>query len=475
MSLSVPARSRDLTPLRAAADRAFSRAGGAPLVAGNAVRVLIDAKDNYPAWEQAIRAATSTIHVEMYIIHRDEAGRRFVALLAERARAGVTVRLIYDWFGCGTGPLFGLFRPLVRAGGHVRVFNPPHIATALGWLRRDHRKLISIDGRVAYVSGLCVGQMWVGIPEKHRDPWRDTGVEIIGPAVAYAERAFAESWRLAGGEDIAPDGLPDDTAIAPAGSVSLRLIPTEPFTASMLRVDMLVTALARKSLWITDAYFLGHGPFVSALKQAALDGVDVRLLLPQGSDVGWTVPLSRTLYRTLLEAGIRIFEWNGSMVHAKTAVADGRWARVGSTNLNLNSWIGNWELDVAIEDESVARVLADRYEEDLSNATEILADGRTRTRAVGPRGHRVRRSARRVRHTMTGLGHSVGAAVTGNRPLEIYELAPLVFFGALLIAFAVLVWWQPVVIGDIVAVLVAWMGVSLIVDAWILRRQARRR
>lgn len=471
MALPAP---RDRASLRAAADRAFSRAGGAPLVGGNAVRVLIDARENYPAWEEAIRSARSTIHVEMYIIHRDDAGRRFVALLAERARAGVTVRLLYDWFGCGTGPLFGLFRPLVRAGGEVRVFNPPHIATALGWVRRDHRKLISVDGRVAYVSGLCVGQMWLGAPEQRRDPWRDTGVEIVGPATAHAERAFAESWRLARGGDIPDGSVPDETEIEPAGDVNLRLITTEPFTATMLRVDMLVTAVARTSLWITDAYFLGHGPYVSALKHAAQDGVDVRMLLPQGSDVGWTVPLSRTLYRTLLEAGIRIFEWNGSMVHAKTAVADGRWARVGSTNLNLNSWVGNWEMDVAIEDERVARVLADQYEEDLSNATEILVDGRTRTRAVGPRGHRVRRSARRVRHTMTGLGHSVGAAVSGNRPLEIYELAPLVFFGLLLMAFAAVVWWQPVIIGDIVAVMLGWIGVSLIVDAWILRRQAHK-
>lgn len=472
--MALPARSRDLSPLRAAADRAFSRAGGAPLVSGNAVRVLIDAAENYPAWEAAIRSATSTIHVEMYIIHRDDAGRRFVALLAERARAGVTVRLLYDWFGCGTGPLFGLFRPLIRAGAHVRVFNPPHIATALGWVRRDHRKLISIDGRVAYVSGLCVGQMWVGIPEKHRDPWRDTGVEIIGPAAAHAEKAFADSWRLAGGPEIPAGSVPDEIEIEPAGNVNLRLITTEPFTAAMLRVDMLVTALARKSLWITDAYFLGHGPFVAALKQASQDGVDVRLLLPQGSDVGWTVPLSRTLYRTLLEAGIRIFEWNGSMVHAKTAVADRRWARVGSTNLNLNSWIGNWEMDVAIEDADVANILADQFEEDLSNATEILVDGSTRTRPVKRRGHRMRRSARRVRHTMTGLGHSIGAAMTGNRPLEVYELAPLVFFGVLLAALAALIWWQPVIIGDIVAFFVAWLGVSLIVDAWMLHRQAHK-
>ena len=156
------------------------------------------------------------------------------------------------------------------------------------------------------------------------------------------------------------------------------MIPTEPFTAAMLRVDLLVATMARRLLWITDAYFIGHGPFLEALQQAARDGVDVRLLLPQGSDVGWTVPVSRTLYRSLLEAGVRIFEWNGTMIHAKTAVADSRWARIGSTNLNLNSWIGNWELDVAIEDESRSRARSrQHYEEDLANSTEIVHERRT--------------------------------------------------------------------------------------------------
>src|SRR5690606_16814736 len=139
------------------------------------------------------------------------------------------------------------------------------------------------------------------------------------------------------------------------GDVNLRLIPTEPFSANVLRLDLLVGAAARRTLWITDAYFIGTPAYIEALNRAARDGVDVRLLLPRDSDVRWTVTVARSLYRPLLEAGVRIFEWNGSMVHAKTAVADSRWARIGSTNLNLNSWIGNWELDVAIEDVGVAR------------------------------------------------------------------------------------------------------------------------
>jgi cardiolipin synthase A/B len=422
------------------ADQAFSRSAGAPLVAGNAVRVLRDAAENYPLWEQTIRNARRTIHLEMYIFHRDAVGRRYVNLLAERARAGVTVRVAYDWFGCGIGPALGLFSPLVAAGGDVRVFNPPRFGTALGWIRRNHRKLLIVDGEVAFISGLCIGEQWEGRPDKKREPWRDTGVEIRGPAVAHAERGFAESWKFCSGESLAAPAT--DAAGPPAGPVSLRIVLTEPFSAALFRTDLLVAAMARRTLWMADAYFIGHGPYVAALQQAAADGVDVRLLVPQGSDVGWTVPLSRTLYRTLLESGIRIFEWNGTMMHAKTAVADGRWTRIGSTNLNVNSWLGNWELDVAIEDEDVAGTMEDYYEDDLERSTEIVMEGQ-RPRVARPRRRRAQNSARRALRTMTGISHSVSAAVTGNRQLEAWEWSPLLTLGGLLVALSALTWWKP--------------------------------
>ena len=164
-----PARSaaapRNLGHIRTLADQALSRAAGAPLIGGNRVKLLRDAAENYPAWARAIIDARKTIHVEMYIIHRDEVGRRFVELLATRARAGVKVRLLYDWFGCGFAPLLGLFRPLVQAGGEVRVFNRPSLAPIVGWARRNHRKLVAVDGRLAYISGLCIGREWQGQPE----------------------------------------------------------------------------------------------------------------------------------------------------------------------------------------------------------------------------------------------------------------------------------------------------------------------
>ena len=456
---------RDQTTVRALADLALSRAAGAPLVGGNRVRVLRNGVENYPAWEAAIGDARDTVHMEMYIIHPDEVGRRFVDLLAAKAREGVRVRLLYDWFGCGWAPLLGLFRPLIRAGADVRCFNPPSVTAILGWTRRNHRKLITVDSRVAFVSGLCLGRDWAEHPGRPLDAWRDTGVEIVGPAAAHAERAFAETWQFAGGT-IDEAALPSPEQIPAEGSVALRLIPTEPFSWHMLQLDLLVTAMAKRTLWITDAYFLGHGPFVEGLRRAAADGVDVRLLLPQGSDVGWTVPASRTLYRSLLEGGVRIFEWNGQMIHAKTAVADSRWSRIGSTNLNLSSWLGNWEIDVAIEDEGIARTLEAQYDEDLGSATEIVL-GRRRGRdglPMNPRA-RARRSARRVMRTMTGLGRSIGAAVTGNRRLEEFEFAPLFTFGTLLVVLAGVGVTYPRAVAWPLALLAGWTGLSFVAEA----------
>lgn len=495
-----PALPVDGRTLRTFADQALSRTAGAPLTSGNHVRLLRDAAENYPAWEAAIGAARRTVHVEMYIFHRDPVGRRFADLLAKKAREGVIVRVAYDWFGCGLSPALGIFRGLVAAGGDVRPFNPPSLTSALGWLRRDHRKVLVIDSEVAFIAGLCIGQVWEGRPEKQQEPWRDTGVEIRGPAVGEVEEAFAASWRLAGGLPIPPpiqqNQQPTPETLPPTGAtslpsgpapatpeaaqshsdVSLRIIPTEPFTANMLRLDLLIASIARRSLWITDAYFIGTGPYLEALKRAARDGVDVRLLLPQGSDVGWTVPISRSLYRPLLEAGVRIFEWSGTMIHAKTAVADGRWARIGSTNLNLNSWIGNWEMDVAIEDEGVARTLAAHYEDDLARSTEIVLTGTARTsppKAVGKTPRRARVS-RRVARTVATVGRSLGAAVSGNRELESFEFGPLATMGAALAVLAALGFFAPRLVAYPLAALAGLVAFTLVSESWQLWRRGRR-
>lgn len=353
-------RNRDtMTEMRSIADQAFSRAAGAPLVEGNHVRLLKDALENYPAWLDAIGAAQHHIHFENYIIREDATGRRFADALIAKARAGVRVRLIYDWLGCfSTSRRF--WSRLRTEGVDVRCYNPPRLDSPFGWISRDHRKMLAIDGQVGFISGLCVGQVWEGIPEKSIEPWRDTGVEVRGPVVAHIERAFAQVWAMTG-EPIPEHEIVHRDALARVGDMSMRVLADVPMIAGMFRLDQLIAGLARKSLWLTDAYYAGTPPYVQALRAAARDGVDVRLLVPNATDIPILRPLSRAGYRPLLTAGVRVFEWNGTMVHAKTAIADGRWARVGSTNLNITSWFGNCELDAVIEDESFARTMEEMY------------------------------------------------------------------------------------------------------------------
>ena len=152
--------------------------------------------------------------------------------------------------------------------------------------------------------------------------------------------------------------------------------PDDAGDRGVFKLDQLVASVARETLWITDAYFVGVSAYIRALIAAAEDGVDVRLLVPGTVDVLGVGAMSRAGFRALLDGGVRIFEWNGSMVHAKTAVADGKWARVGSSNLNIASWFGNWELDVAIEDEQFGKQMMDMYERDLENATEVVLEAR---------------------------------------------------------------------------------------------------
>ena len=462
-------------PMRELADQAFSRAAGAPLVEGNSIRLLIDARENYPAWLDAIRDAEHHINFESYIIHEDSAGWRFADALVAKARDGVRVRLIYDWMG-GFGKTSRSFWNHLRAGGvEVRCYNPPRFDSPLGWLSRDHRKMISVDGKVGFITGLCVGRMWEGVPEKKIDPWRDTGVEVRGKAVADIERAFANVWAMMG-EPIPEDELVSRDLLDPAGNVSLRVVASVPSTAGLFRVDQLVAALARQRLWLTDAYYAATTTYVQALRAATLDGVDVRLLLPNATDIPLLRPLSRAGYRPLLEAGVRVFEWNGTMLHAKTAVADGHWARVGSTNLNIASWFGNCELDAVVEDEAFARLMEEKYLDDLENSTEIVLDAQHKIHAPNepPHEHPVMSSGGgsggRAAAGAIRLGNAIGAAFTNRRVLEPVEAYIMVTTGALLLALAILFWFFPRLLLYPLIILFMWIAFALFYKAHKLYR-----
>jgi cardiolipin synthase len=462
------------------ADRAFARATGAPLIAGNAVRLLYDAAENYPAWLAAIGEAERSILFESYLIDDDDVGREFIAALAAKARSGVRVRVLYDWLGSwGADRLWAELR---AAGAQVGCFNPFRLEAPLGWVSRDHRKTIVIDGCIGFVTGLCVSTKWIGDPDRRREPWRDTGVEIRGPAVTELERAFARIWTAAGKPPI-PAHEFTTGAIPPAGDVPLRVVAGEPDTAGVFRLDHVVASAARRYLWVTDAYFVGVSAYVQALAAAARDGVDVRLLVPGASDIPAVRPLSRANYRPLLAAGVRVFEWNGTMLHAKTAVADGLWARVGSTNLNLASWMQNWELDVAIEDRGVAAQLAERYEEDLRHATEIVLTRRNRVRVASPSSAAGSEAARRAVSGSAGraaagalsVGSAFGAALTNRRVLVRTEAGLLARLALAAVALAVVALIWPLVLAIPFAIVAGWLGVATLWRAWTLAHEPRRR
>jgi len=469
-----PQDGKVIAQLRPLADQAFSRAAGAQLIPGNAVRLLRDATENYPAWLDAIRSAQTRIHFENYIIHSDTTGQQFADALAAKAREGVRVRLIYDWFGALAATSYRFWRFLRRAGVEVRCFNPPRADSPLGWLGRDHRKMLSVDSHVAFVTGLCVGDRWAGDPIHGVEPWRDTGVRIEGPAVGDVEQAFASMWATLG-PPVPQAELAQ--AVAPAGEVALRIVPSMPTIAGVYRLDQLIAAIARHSIWLTDAYFVGTTVYVEALKAAAMDGVDVRLLVPRASDIPVMRAVSRAGFRGLLESGVRIFEWNGPMVHAKTAVADGRWARVGSTNLNVASWIGNWELDVVAEDQGFSQQMETMFLEDLAHATEIVLKEKQRVRpateqpSTKPQRKAASGSAGRAATGVLRIGNAVGAAITNHRTLGPAEAKIMFNVAWLLLALTVLISLWPRVLAVPAAVLAGWLAISLLVRAYRLRRR----
>ena len=460
--------------VRVLAENSLSRVAGAELVRGNYVRLLKNASENYPAWLKAINGAKQRIHFESYIIHEDETGQQFGDVLIAKAREGIRVRVIYDWMG-GLGNASRRFWTRLRRGGvEVRCYNPPRLDSPLGWLSRDHRKMLSIDGRIGFVTGLCVGKMWVGYPEKNIPPWRDTGIELRGPALADLERAFAQIWAMLG-EEIPAEELSNHQPIE-AGSLNVRIVASLPATAGMIRLDQFVAALARERLWLSDAYYGGTTSYVQALRAAAKDGVDVRLLLPNSTDIPLLQPFSRAGYRSLLEAGVRVFEWNGPMMHAKTAVADGRWSRVGSTNLNVASWFGNCELDAVIEDETFAREMAAMFLQDLTNATEIVLDARKKVRAPGEPRHHVPSStsgggsAGRAAAGAIRIGNAIGAAFTDRRELGPVEARLMITVGFLLLGLALLFGIYPRALSTPVVVIFIWISITLFYRAFKLYR-----
>jgi cardiolipin synthase len=353
---------------------AIERTASARAIAGNTLSHHPDSPAAIEAIIALIVGAAEWVHFENYIIRADRTGRRVADALAERARAGVRVRILYDALGSfGTGYRF--WRTLRRAGVEVRAFHPIISGNPFDIFMRDHRKLIVADGVRAMLGGLCIGDEWTGDPAQGREAWRDTMLTVCGPAAAALDTTFAYVWKRTG-PPIAADELNADPETC--GDVAVQVVAGVPFQGRIYRVTQLIAAAARERLWITDAYLVPPAPLYAALLEAARAGVDVRLLVPSASDLPVMRNATRAGYRELLRAGVRVFEWLGPMIHAKTLVADRHWARVGSSNLNVSSLFGNFELDVLTDDTASADELAAQFRRDLQGSREVVLQPRHR-------------------------------------------------------------------------------------------------
>ena len=384
----------ELTRSRPLVQRAIDRAAAARPIPGNRVVLLQDGPQAYGAMLAIIANAKRFVRFENYIIRPDATGWRFAKALAERASAGVSVKVLYDWFGCMTTSR-KYWRFLRDAGCEVRCFNPPNPFHPIAFFSRDHRKLVLADGGLSVVGGLCIADEWAGEPERGIPPWRDTAVLIEGPASLALDTAFARTWSLAG------PPIPDEERIAevPAsGDASIRIVVGEPGRERASRVIEYLAAGCRRRLWIVDAYLVPPPRLFEVMALAEKDGVDVKLLVPGSSDLPVIRNFTRLGYRDMLRAGMRIFEWEGPMIHAKTMVADGRWARIGTSNINISSLVGNYELDIVIEDVGLAQAMELQFRRDVGASVEVVRRSRRAPEAF----KRVIPSRLARRHSKTG-------------------------------------------------------------------------
>ena len=391
---------------------------GTPLSAGNRATLLQDGAATYPAELAAIRGARHFIHLEMYIFEGDEAGREFADALVERRKAGVEVRVLYDGVGSMDTPK-EFFDGLRREGIDVLAFNPVSpggvVRKGAALDHRDHRKLIVVDGRVAFVGGINISHVYGSMPrgpagskpsggssasggsssaqappapgEKPAEarPWRDTQVRIEGPAVAQLERMFLAQWAKQRKEP--PQADPRYFPQVPAaGGLLVRAIAGTPDDGADAAYVALVSAIehAETEVRITNAYFVPAKDLRDALVAAARRGVRVELILPAKLDTWVVLEAGRSFYTELLEAGVRIYELEGRLLHAKTATIDGVWSTVGSTNLDYRSLAHNDELNVVILGPEFAARMDAAFAADVAESTPITLD-RWRGRSIAQR------------------------------------------------------------------------------------------
>ena len=366
--------------------RGLWRIAAADVSSGNDVMLLHDGPATFDAMVDAIEDARETIVLEAYIFRSDEAGHRIGDALVVAAQRGVRIRLLTDWIGM-RGIKSSFLAMLRKAGIEHRVFSPPGFRPWLGLIPRDHRKLLVIDAKVGITGGVGIGNEWIGKTKRHRSHWRDTAVRIEGPAASDMQQAFDTMWQRALKRERrgmhrltrrAARGAHLDPATAEPALVGI--IEGEPLRLRVARALQMQAISAERSIWIATEYFAPSWSEVEALVGAARDGVDVRILVPSRNDHPWVTLLTRRYYRRLLTNGVRIWEWKGTMMHAKTSVVDGRWVRVGSTDFNPLGVAINFELDAVIEDPTIGAKAEAMFLDDLEHSSEITMRSRKVTR-----------------------------------------------------------------------------------------------
>jgi cardiolipin synthase len=362
------------------------QATGEPLIAGNKVTLLFDGPATMREMMAAARAATTSINLETYIFDQDQIGIQFADVLIEKQRAGVTVNVMYD--GVGTiGVPQAFFDRMKEAGIHLLAFNPVNPARRVGkWElnNRDHRKLMVVDGKVAFTGGINISATYANsslFRSKQRAQgadgskvgWRDTHIKIEGPAVATLQWAFINNWvNQEAGELPEVDYFP---RLAPSGDKIVRVLATAPDRTSEIYKSLLVAINeAKTSIHITSAYFVPDQQTIDALCAAALRGVDVKLVLPGVSDHGLVFHAGRGFYQQLLESRVKVYQLQVAVLHAKTGVIDGAWSTIGSANIDYRSFLHNYELNVIVIDPAFGRDMESAFNEDLRDSKEVTLE-----------------------------------------------------------------------------------------------------
>jgi cardiolipin synthase len=352
---------------------------GSALVVGNSATLLQDGPATYEAMFAAIGAAKDNSNVESYIIDDDEVGLKFADLLVERRSHGVRVNIIYDSVGALNTPK-PFFDRLTQAGVQIVEFNPINpLDSKKAWAvnNRDHRKLHIVDGRTAFLGGINISSVYsAGSSVRASDAprptrgWRDTDVRIVGPVVGQFEKLFVETWERQNGP---PLPQAEGSVVAPAGKEIVRAIgstPDDPYSLIYLTLISAITN-AEQQVYLINAYFVPDPQLMKALLGAAARGVDVRLIVPSHSDSASAFYAGRRHYTELLKGGVKIYERQGALLHAKTAVVDGVWSCVGSSNLDWRSALDNNEINAVVLGREFGRQMLAAYAADMAASNQI--------------------------------------------------------------------------------------------------------